>query len=49
MKFFRAAVARWARIPNYFIDSTARENVDDPAYPPHDLPPELKPIKIDIA
>jgi len=45
MKFFRAAVADGLRIPTYFIESTARDNVDDPAYPPHDLPPELKPIE----
>ena len=45
MRFFRAAVADGLKIPTYFIESTARDNVDDPAYPPENLPPPLKPIK----
>jgi len=34
MKFFRASVAVGVELPMYFIESTARDNVDDPAVPP---------------
>jgi Alpha/beta hydrolase of unknown function (DUF900) len=44
MKFFRASVAVGVDLPMYFIESTARDNIDDPAVPPP-TSDVLKPIE----
>jgi hypothetical protein len=40
--FFRAHKAVGTKIPTYFIESTAPENVDDTVVASSKLPPELK-------
>ena len=45
MKFFRAYVARKQKIPTYFIESTARDNVDARSDKPAKLPDELSEIQ----
>ena len=44
MGFFRAYRAEGSRIPAYFIESTAPDNVDDRRVTPTPLPPHLTPI-----
>jgi pimeloyl-ACP methyl ester carboxylesterase len=46
MKFFRAYFAdELKKIPTYFIESTARDNVDDGKGDQHGSPPDLTPIE----
>src|ERR1700751_1593733 len=49
MDFFRAHQAVGTKIPTYFIESTAPNNVDDTSVASSPLPSQLVPIDSDLA
>jgi hypothetical protein len=49
MALFCAHKVDGARVPSYFIESTAPNNVDDSPAPPFPLPPQLQPLDADAA